>query len=154
MNAYLVFKALHVLGAMVVFGTGIGIAWYALRGWRTGDIHIMQWISAETVAADWIFTAAAILLLLGSASGMLYASPTLLEMPWLRLSAFLTFLVFCLWVPVVFIQYNIRRRLRTAPAREAAPGIRRLLVCWYLLGALVLPLMVAIVFLMVMKPAF
>nr|WP_255775339.1 DUF2269 domain-containing protein [Microbulbifer sediminum] len=150
------FKALHVLSAIIVFGTGIGIAWYAMRGWRTGDTHIMRWISAETVAADWIFTTAAILLLLGSASGMLYSNPALLGFTWLRLSAILTLLVFCLWVPVVYIQYGIRRRLRNRSGhagQEGDPGIRRLVHYWYLLGALALPLMIAIVFLMVTKPA-
>ncbi|WP_216646321.1 DUF2269 domain-containing protein [Microbulbifer sp. THAF38] len=32
MNYYLVLKTLHILCAIIVLGTGTGIAWYTLRG--------------------------------------------------------------------------------------------------------------------------
>ncbi|SDK24917.1 DUF2269 family protein [Microbulbifer yueqingensis] len=161
MTAYLLFKALHVLSAMVVFGTGVGIAWYALRGWLSDDVHIMRWVSAETVLADWVFTSIAIALLLFSAGGMVFASPTLLDAGWLRASVLLTALVFCLWLPVLGIQYKLRARLDSAgrekQGSESGPrpgaATQRLALYWCLLGAAALPLMIAIVFLMVLKPA-
>lgn len=47
MSIYLLLKTLHVISAVVVLGTGIGIAWYTLRGWLSGDPRVMRWISAE-----------------------------------------------------------------------------------------------------------
>lgn len=150
MNAYLTLKALHVLSAMVVLGTGIGIAWYTLRGWQSGDLRVLRWISTETVAADWIFTASAIVALLGSAVGMLAINPGWLQQFWLQLAIALTITVFLLWLPVVMLQYRLRRHAHESSETD----IRHTMRLWCLLGATAFPLMVAIVFLMVAKPTF
>jgi len=150
MNIYLTLKALHVLSAMVVLGTGIGIAWYTLRGWHSEDLQVFRWISRETVAADWIFTSSAIVTLLGSAAGMLAINPGWLQQHWLQLAIALTGAVFLLWLPVVFLQYRLRLHAQEASERE----IHRTMKIWCALGAAALPLMIAIVFLMVAKPVF
>ncbi len=150
MNTYLLLKSLHVLSATIVLGTGIGIAWYTLRGWLSGDLQVFRWISRETVAADWIFTCSAIFGLLGSAAGMLAINPGWLQQHWLQLAMALTAAVFLLWLPVVFLQYQLRLHAREACERE----IHRAMKIWCALGAAALPLMIAIVFLMVTKPIF
>ncbi|WP_250462381.1 DUF2269 domain-containing protein [Microbulbifer litoralis] len=151
MSTYLLLKTLHVISAVVVLGTGTGIAWYTLRGWLSGDRRVLRWISAETVAADWIFTTTAIVALLGSAGGMLAINPAWLQQAWLQLAIGLTLAVFLLWLPVVLLQYRLRRHTHDGGDNPAA--IRRVMRLWCLLGALAFPLMLAIVFLMVAKPA-
>ncbi|WP_323844006.1 DUF2269 domain-containing protein [Microbulbifer magnicolonia] len=148
MSLYLALKALHVLSAMVVLGTGIGIAWYTLRGWLSGNLQVLRWISAETVAADWIFTCSAIVALLASAAGMLALNPAWLQQLWLQLAIVLTLVVFLLWLPVIFLQYRLRQQAHESSAQE----ILRTMRIWCALGAAALPLMIAIVFLMVAKP--
>ncbi|MFC6979891.1 DUF2269 family protein [Microbulbifer taiwanensis] len=133
---------------MVVLGTGIGIAWYTLRGWLSGDLQVFRWISRETVAADWIFTSSAIVTLLGSAAGMLAINPGWLQQPWLQMAIALTGAVFLLWLPVVFLQYRLRLHAHEASERE----IHRAMKIWCTLGAIAFPLMIAIVYLMVVKP--
>ena len=150
MSAYLLLKTLHVLAAVVVFGTGIGIAWYTLRGWLSGDRQVIRWISRETVAADWLFTGSALFALLGSAAGMLMINPTWLQQAWLQLAVVLTGIVFLLWIPVIYLQY----RLRHYASGTKSTGTHRIMRAWCLLGAIAFPLMVAIVFLMVSKPLF
>ncbi|WP_444884462.1 DUF2269 family protein [Microbulbifer sp. PSTR4-B] len=41
MNYYLALKTLHILCAIIVLGTGTGIAWYTLRGWLSGDSQVI-----------------------------------------------------------------------------------------------------------------
>ena len=157
MNAYLTFKTLHVLSAMVVLGTGIGIAWYTLRGWRSNDHRILHWISRETVRADWLFTASAIVLLLGSAIGMLVINPAWLQQPWLQIAIALTGAVFLLWLPVLALQYRLRSHTQTGTERaqkNEAGQVENIMRLWCALGIIALPLMLAIVYLMVAKPAF
>lgn len=149
MSAYLMFKTLHVISAMVVLGTGVGIAWYMLRAWLSGDRQIFRWMSGETVAADWIFTTTAIVGLLGSAAAMLMINPAWLQQLWLQLAIALTLIAFLLWLPVVLIQYRLRHHARESNTAEA----HRLMKLWCALGAAALPLMLGIVFLMVAKPA-
>lgn len=150
MSLYLTLKTLHVLSAMVVFGTGVGIAWYALRGWLSGDRRIVRWISAETVTADWLFTTSAIVALLGSAAGMLAINPVWLQQTWLQLAMVLTGIVFLLWLPVVFLQYRLRQHAREDRESE----IHRTMKIWCTLGVAAFPLMIGIVFLMTAKPHF
>ena len=56
---YLPLKWLHILGATVLFGTGLGTAfhfWYTLR---TGGIAAIAASARATVLADWCRTSAA-----------------------------------------------------------------------------------------------
>ena len=57
---YLVLKYLHVLGAIVLLGTGAGIAFFMLMAHRSADVgHIFR--TARTVVlADFLFTATAV----------------------------------------------------------------------------------------------
>jgi uncharacterized membrane protein len=150
MNIYLLLKTLHVFSAMIVFGTGIGIAWYQLRAWRTKSREHFRWISSETVTADWIFTTSAILLLLASAAAMLTINPFWLQQRWLQIAIALTGLVFLLWLPVVALQYRLRKLVQADEIVESE--IRKLMKWWCALGGVAFPLMLAIVFLMVAKP--
>ena len=155
MNTYLVLKTLHVLSAMVVLGTGIGIAWYTLRGWLSNDHRILHWISRETVRADWLFTTSAIVFLLASATGMLAINPAWLQQPWLQLSIALTGAVFLLWLPVLVLQYRLRTHTQSEKAQPQGHGVQRvqtIMRSWCVLGILALPMMVTIVYLMVAKP--
>ncbi|WP_444921831.1 DUF2269 family protein [Microbulbifer sp. CnH-101-G] len=151
MNYYLVLKTLHILCAIIVLGTGTGIAWYTLRGWLSGDSQVIQWVSKETVRADWIFTGSAVLGLMGSAMGMLMINPAWIQQTWLQLAAGLTLAVFLLWLPVVYLQYQLRSH---ANQENNHGTIRKIMRTWCLLGALAFPLTVAIVYLMVSKPSF
>lgn len=150
MSPYLLLKTLHVLSAVIVLGTGIGIAWYTLRGWLSGDRQVVRWISAETVAADWLFTGSAIIALLASAAGMLAINPAWLQQAWLQIAIALTGAVFLLWLPVVFLQYRLRHHAQ----HSDGDTIRRIMWTWCLLGAIAFPLMLLIVFLMVAKPVW
>ena len=60
---YLVLKWLHLVGAAVLFGTGMGIAffaWFAYRmAMREGNLRLLQGVLRLTVVADTVFTATA-----------------------------------------------------------------------------------------------
>lgn len=149
MSTYLLLKTLHVISATVVLGTGVGIAWYTLRAWLSGDRLIFRWMSGETVTADWIFTASAAIALLGSAGGMLMINPAWLQQTWLQMAIALTGAVFLLWLPVVFLQYRLRHHAQHSNEVK----VHRTMRIWCTLGAIAFPLMLVIVFLMVAKPA-
>lgn len=40
MNLYLLLKTLHILSSTILFGTGLGSAYYALRAWRSGQLPV------------------------------------------------------------------------------------------------------------------
>lgn len=57
MNLYLLLKTLHILSSTILFGTGLGSAYYALRAWRSGQLPVIAVTFRHLVTADWLFIA-------------------------------------------------------------------------------------------------
>ena len=55
MDVYLIVKTLHVLSATVLFGTGLGIAFFMLRSHFTPDLREKYFAARTTVLADYLF---------------------------------------------------------------------------------------------------
>ena len=62
MTLYFLVKYLHVLGAIVILGTGTGIAFFMLMAHRSGDAGFIARTAATVVIADMLFTLTAVLL--------------------------------------------------------------------------------------------
>jgi len=62
MTLYFVVKYLHVLGAIVILGTGAGIAFFMLMAHRGGDPALIAKTAGIVVFADGLFTLTAVLL--------------------------------------------------------------------------------------------
>ena len=55
-----IYKFIHVLGAAVLFGTGLGIAYFMFMAHRTGHAGVIAVTARFVVLADLIFTATAV----------------------------------------------------------------------------------------------
>jgi uncharacterized membrane protein len=62
MTLYFVVKYLHVLGAIVILGTGTGIAFFMLMAHRSGDSAFIARTATTAVIADMLFTLTAVVL--------------------------------------------------------------------------------------------
>jgi uncharacterized membrane protein len=62
MDLYTSLKLAHVVGAAVLFGTGVGIAFFMLMAHRTREAALVAHTAGVVVVADTIFTATAVLL--------------------------------------------------------------------------------------------
>ena len=62
MTLYSLVKYLHVLGAIVILGTGTGIAFFMLMAHRSRDAAFIAQTAAVVVIADMLFTLSAVLL--------------------------------------------------------------------------------------------
>lgn len=51
MDIYLIVKTLHILSSTILFGTGIGIAFFMLRSYFTQDVHEKLYAARNTVQA-------------------------------------------------------------------------------------------------------
>jgi uncharacterized membrane protein len=150
-----IYKFVHVLGASVLFGTGLGIAYFMLMAHRTGHAGVIAVIARFVVLADLIFTATAVVV--QPVSGWLLArsiglSP--LDESWIVVSLLLYVLVGLCWLPVVFIQMRMRK-LAHAAAVDGKPlpeAYRRLFRIWFVLGWPAFLGVLAIFALMVWQP--
>jgi uncharacterized membrane protein len=148
-------KLIHVLGASVLFGTGVGIAFFMLMAHRTGHAGVIAVIARFVVLADLIFTATAVVV--QPVSGWLLArsiglSP--LEESWIVVSLLLYVLVGLCWLPVVFIQMRMRKLAHEAAvdAKPLPEAYRRLFRIWFVLGWPAFAGVLAIFALMIWQP--
>ena len=154
MNAYLWVKTLHIVSSTVLFGTGLGIAFFKWITDRSGDVRAIRIASERVVLADWLFTTPAIVI--QPASGVYLA--VLLGYPlsqgWVAYAIALYVLAGACWIPVVWLQIQMRTLSREADlnGRPLPDVYYHYARCWFWLGVPAFISLVAIFWLMVAKP--
>ena len=154
MTLYFVAKYLHVLGAIVILGTGTGIAFFMLMAHRSGDVAYIARTAATVIIADVLFTASGVVVQpLPGAMLMRLTSTTLAER-WLAVSLGLYLLAGLLWIPVIFMQIEMRDLARLADAQQQPlpPRYFALFRRWFLFGIPGFGSVMAILWLMIAKP--
>jgi uncharacterized membrane protein len=152
---YLIVKWLHVLSSTILFGTGIGTAFYIFFCARTADATVVAVVMRYAVIADWLFTATT--MVLQPLTG--YYLTRLLGMPltthWIAWSFALYVLAGLCWLPVVWLQIRLRDLAREAAVagRPLPRAFWRLRRIWVALGVPALLAFLAVFYLMIAKPA-
>ena len=155
MTLYFLVKYLHVLGAIVILGTGTGIAFFMLMAHRSGEAAFIARTAGVVVIADMLFTLSAILLQPVTGGLLMWLSATTLAEHWLATSLGLYALTGLFWVPVIFMQIEMRdlARLADAKSQPLPPRYHRLFRRWFLCGIPGFGAVMAILWLMVAKPS-
>lgn len=151
---YAILKFLHVFGAVVLLGTGIGIAFFMLMAHRTRDAGHVYRTAATVVLADFIFTATAVVA--QPITGVLLARELgwPLTQGWLLLSLVLYVVAGLFWLPVVWMQMRMRD-LAKAALQKGMPlpqDYDRLFRLWFAFGFPGFGSVAAILWLMTIKP--
>ena len=146
---------LHVIGAAVLFGTGAGIAFFMVMARRSGNVQSIATIAAITVRADFLFTATAVAA--QPVTGLLLAQVTgwRLSEGWIVVSLALYVVTGLFWLPVVWIQIQLRDMAAEAVASHSALPARfdRLYRIWFAAGFPAFISVLAIYWLMLTRPA-
>jgi uncharacterized membrane protein len=153
-DLYLAVKLLHILGATVLLGTGLGIAFFMFMAHRTGHPATIAHTARVVVIADALFTAGAVVLqpLTGWAMAAMTGYSTFHF--WIRATLALYVVVGLCWLPVVWIQFQLRD-LAAAAARDGRALPERyycLFRVWFWLGWPAFLGVIAIFALMIFKP--
>ena len=156
MNAYLWLKLAHIVSSTLLFGTGLGTAFYLWRADRAGDVRVIAAVAREVVRADFWFTTPAVIAQPLTGLAMMHLAGYPFDTPWILASVVLYVLVGACWLPVVWIQLQVAREAeRAARAGLALPhSHRHRMRLWYALGWPAFLGVIAIFMLMVFKPAF
>ena len=98
----------HLIGAATLLGTGAGIAFFMVMAHRTGDARLIAHTAGTVVIADWIFTASAVIAqpITGALLALELGWP--LTRGWVMWSLVLYVGVGVFWLPVVWIQHQMR----------------------------------------------
>lgn len=153
---YQVWKWLHILSSTLLFGTGIGTAFFMFFTNRSGDVRAIAVVTRWVVRADWLFTATTVIFQPASGLMMMSLAGIPLSATWIWLSFALYFVAGACWLPVVWIQVQMRNMAREA-AWTGAPMLPvrywRYERVWVLLGIPAFTALVIVFWLMVAKPA-
>jgi uncharacterized membrane protein len=154
MTLYFLVKYLHVLGAIVILGTGSGIAFFMLMAHRTHDAEFIARTASVVVIADTLFTLSAVILQPVSGGLLLMLSATELTERWLLASLALYVVAGLFWVPVVFMQIEMRDLARKAAEQRVALPERYFVLFrrWFAFGFPGFGATMLILWLMIAKP--
>ena len=155
MDLYVALKMIHILSGAVLFGTGMGIAFFMVWANRTRDAAAVAHVAGTVVVADALFTAAAVVVQPLSGLGLIHLQGYSLTEPWLLWAYGLYVLTGACWLPVVAIQIRLRDLARAAAATGAplSDGYARLYRIWFALGFPAFGAVMVIYWLMIAKPA-
>jgi uncharacterized membrane protein len=154
-NAYAVAKTIHVISSTILFGTGIGSAFYMLVASLSRDPRVAFFVVRYVVIADWIFTTTAVIVQPVSGMWLVHLAGFRLASTWLAASIALYFVAGACWLPVVWMQLRMREMAREAAAAGTPLPERygRYFRAWVALGIPAFASLVAVFYLMVAKPA-
>lgn len=154
MFLYTLVKTVHILSSTILFGTGIGIAFFMLRSWIADDIHEKLFAARNTVLADYIFTFPAVIIQPLSGIALVY----MVGYDWSSYWLFVSFIIYIIagicWLPVVWIQMQLKKLCIEAVenSTELPARYNKLFKIWFLLGWPAFIGLVFVFYLMVDKP--
>ena len=153
MEYYLTVKLIHILSAVVVAGTGTGIAFFMFMAHRSNNIQAIAVTTKHVVLADWLFTFPAVItqfisgMLLVNMLNYSYSSAWFLAV----ISIFL-FIGAC-WLPVIYIQYKLNHHADQAIQEGTlSDSFKKMMKLWIALGIPAFASMLCIFWLMIFKP--
>jgi uncharacterized membrane protein len=150
----LTLKLIHILGAAVLFGTGLGIAFFLYMAHRAREPSAIAQTGRVVVIADALFTAGAVILQPVTGVALAFIMGYSLGDSWIVAALGLYLFIGMCWLPVVAIQMRLRDIAAYAAERGAQLpqdyfGLFRI---WFWLGWPAFAGMIGIFGLMIWKP--
>ncbi|RIK93577.1 MAG: DUF2269 domain-containing protein [Proteobacteria bacterium] len=156
MEFYPFAKALHIVSSTILFGTGLGTAFFQYRSRLTTDLHARHLVTSTTVKADFLFTAPSGLIQPLSGIWLIVVAGYDWNEPWLVVSYGLYVLAGLCWLPVVWIQLELKRLLDVALRTNSPLPARydQLFRLWFWLGWPAFLSLIMVFYLMAAKPTW
>ncbi len=154
MSLYLTLKWAHILSSTILFGTGLGTAFYLFVINRTGDRRAIAAVLPWIVKADWWFTTPTVILQPATGFALILLAGYDWQQSWILYSIILYLVAGACWLPVVYLQLKMHDEALYAEANDQAlsPAYWRRERLWVLLGIPAFLALVVVFWLMVHKP--
>lgn len=154
MDHLLVVKWLHVLSSTVLFGTGLGTAFFLWSAHLTGEPRTIAAVARITVRADWLFTATSGVVQPLTGFMLVHGYGHDLTSTWLLWTYALYVVALLCWLPVVRLQMEMRD-LASKAATDGTPlppRYHRAARTWFTLGWPAFIGLLGVFYLMLAKP--
>ena len=155
MDLYTIIKTLHIISSTILFGTGMGIAFFMFRSWFSSNIHEKFYAARNTVLADYLFTFPAAIIQPITGIMLIQMSGFNATSLWLTATYIIYAIAGLCWLPVVWIQIQLKNMCKEALENdtELPERYNKLFVIWFLLGWPAFVGLIIVFYLMVAKPA-
>ena len=154
MTGYVLLKAIHIVSSTILFGTGLGTAFFKWIVDRAGNVAAIRVVSEKVVLADWLFTSPAIVVqaITGVTLARLMGFP--LTHGWVAYSIALYCIAGSCWLPVVWLQMRMRDLARISDSQgiPLAAAYWAYARVWFWLGVPAFLSLLVVFWLMVAKP--
>lgn len=156
MSLYLLLKWVHILSSTILFGTGIGIAFFKWMTDRSGDVRAIRIVNERTVLADLVFTTPAVIAQPVSGVALMLVGGYPIHLPWLVAAIILYIFAGSCWLPVLWLQVRMRDLAQRADQENLPLNTQywRYARRWFCLGVPAFLSLVMVFWLMVFKPSF
>lgn len=156
-NAYTLWKTAHIISAAILFGTGLGIAFFAWFGYqralRSNSLDAMRTVLQLTVIGDAVFTTPAVIFQVLSGFILLRLDSWSVLSVWSVTVLSLFIIIGLLWLPVVVIQIAMSREAsRAGSIKDLSVRFHRRFLLWFSLGVPAFIAVIVMFLLMVTKP--
>lgn len=151
---YLWLKIFHVISSAVLFGTGIGTAFYMFYLNLQKDVELIASATRQVVFADWAFTGTAGIIQFITGFSMIYLKGYSFTELWIWGSILGYAIAGLCWFPVVYLQIQCRD-IASECFRANKPlnaKYSRYFKIWWILGIPAFLSLVMVFFLMANKP--
>lgn len=151
---YFLVKTVHIIGAAVLLGTGAGIAFFMLVAHLRGDPREIAGAARTVVLADFLFTASAVILQPITGTWLAWSSGYSLRDGWIAASIALYLVTGAFWLPVVWMQMQMRDLAVRAIETDGKLPARyyRLFRSWFAFGFPAFAAVLGIFWLMIARP--
>ena len=154
MDLYSLVKTLHILSATLLFGTGLGIAFFMFRSMFTTSINEKLYAAKTTVLADYLFTFPAVIIQPISGAWLVWKAGFDWDSTWLVITYIIYGVAALCWLPVVWLQIKMKNMLMACAQNntDVPDCYHRYFRYWFILGWPAFVGLVVVFFLMVQKP--
>ncbi len=153
---YLLLKWIHIISSTILFGTGVGSAFYMFMANRRKDIAGIYFATRHVLIADWIFTTPSVIIQLITGVGLVHVMGYEMFEGWVLWALILYVFSGLCWLPVVWMQIRMRDMAKQAleSGSELPERYWKMDRWWIILGSLAFPAIIVVFWLMVYKPTF
>lgn len=147
-------KLIHIISSTILFGTGLGSAFYLYCADRTRNVSAIAFAARKVVLADYLFTTPAVFIQPATGFAMAGLVHYSLISTWIISSLLLYVLVGACWLPVVWLQIKIKNMAEVAlNTQSPLPQLYyQYMRIWFWLGWPAFISVLIIFYLMVFKP--
>jgi len=151
---FLIIKWVHIVSSVLLFGTGLGSAFYKYMADRSRNIQAIAHTNKNVVLADWLFTTPAIIIQPITGITMVLMLGYSVAESWIFLSITLYLIAGACWLPVVVLQIRMRNISNKAAVNNTSLPERywKQADIWFWLGVPAFISIMTVFFLMTNKP--